>query len=272
MKPMLAYTIEDIDKLKFPLMASPKLDGIRCRIMGSQAWTRKDKLIPNRFIQAALSGRPWLNGLDGELIVGSPTGKDTFSRSQSGVMSHEGEPDFTFYVFDDFSIAGKFWERLDSASTRLEGCPQAQLVPHHRVANLVRLESLEARFLSQGYEGLMVRDPDGPYKEGRSTAREGFLGKLKRFRDAEARIIGFEELISEDEDKRGLVGALLAEGLNGEFKGVKFNIGTGFTEDLRRTIWETRALWFGRVVKYKYFPVGVVNAPRHPVFLGLRED
>lgn len=290
MKPMLAYTIEDISKLRMPAMVSPKLDGIRCMIIGSQALTRKGKPIPNKYIQSLLSGRPWLNGLDGELIVGEPTGRDTFSRAQSGVMSHDGEPDFTFYVFDDFSINAKFWERLESAGERLRGCPHARGVPHFQVGNLARLESLERQFLSLGYEGAMVRDPDGPYKNGRSTGREGYLGKLKRFKDAEARIIGFEELIGFSEDDyeeidgetfkkegaiarpQGRLGALLAEGLNGEFKGVKFNIGTGFDAVLRQNIWDNRPLWFGSVVKYKYFPVGVVNAPRHPVYLGIRED
>jgi len=39
-KPMLAATIEDIHQIKFGVMASPKLDGIRCLIINNKAVSR----------------------------------------------------------------------------------------------------------------------------------------------------------------------------------------------------------------------------------------
>jgi DNA ligase-1 len=49
--------------------------------------------------------------------------------------------------------------------------------------------------------------------------------------------------------------------------GVEFNIGTGFTAEDR-----AKKDWVGLIVKYKFFPIGVKDKPRHPVYLGLRPE
>ena len=112
---------------------------------------------------------------------------------------------------------------------------------------------------------------------------EGYLLKLKRFEDAEAVVIGFEErmhngneaTVSElgrtkrsshkaNKSGRGDLGALVCR----TPEGIEFNIGTGFTDSDRQRIWDSRDQFLGRNAKYKFFPVGVKEAPRHPVFLG----
>jgi DNA ligase-1 len=50
-----------------------------------------------------------------------------------------------------------------------------------------------------------------------------------------------------------------------------FNIGSGMDHTLRKQIWDNRDKYIGKIVKYKYLPVGTIDAPRHPVFLGLRD-
>ena len=133
----------------------------------------------------------------------------------------------------------------------------------------------------------MLRHPDGPYKHGRSTAKEGWLLKVKRFEDSEARIIGFSELMhNANEAKRNelghlersshkankvgkqMLGALTVQDLKTK---VEFDIGTGFTEDQRRLLWATGDNLLGKVVKYKSQPTGVKEKPRFPVFLGFRD-
>lgn len=51
--------------------------------------------------------------------------------------------------------------------------------------------------------------------------------------------------------------------------GVKFQIGSGFTEQERIELWSAPPI--DRVVRYKFFEVGVKDAPRHPVFTGFRD-
>ena len=75
MKPMLAAKT-DGKGLSYPLLASPKLDEVRALIINGVVMSRSFKPIPNAHVQE-LFGRPEYNGLDGELIVGSPTDQAT---------------------------------------------------------------------------------------------------------------------------------------------------------------------------------------------------
>src|SRR4051812_33650187 len=93
-KPLLASAVENLDDIKFPVIASPKLDGIRCLKIDGKVVSRNFKPIPNRYIREALE-YILPNGADGEIIVGK-----TFQDVSSGVMSHDGEPEFIYHMFD----------------------------------------------------------------------------------------------------------------------------------------------------------------------------
>ncbi len=85
-EPMLSGTVDDVTSLRYPLLASPKLDGIRATVQGGVVLSRNLKPIRNAHTQA-LFGRKEYEGLDGELIVGPPHAPDCFLRTSSGVMS-----------------------------------------------------------------------------------------------------------------------------------------------------------------------------------------
>jgi DNA ligase-1 len=287
---MLAATITDTSSLKYPLIVSPKLDGIRAMVQGGQLVSRNLKPIPNRFT-SGLFGVTECEGLDGELIVGDPTDKDCFNTTSSGVMSRDGEPNVCFHIFDVFMPHAGFQERYECVLSSFASRNRSfKVVPHTLCANEKALRAAETEFLKQGYEGLMVRSLDGQYKQGRSTAKQGWLLKLKQFVDAEAVIIGIEEQLhngntaiknalgnlERSSKKEGMVGkntmgALKVHGINGTFKGVEFSIGTGFDASQRDDIWGDKDL-VGKTVTYKYFPIGCVDAPRFPVFRGFRYD
>jgi len=289
MKPMLAVNCDGY--IDYPAYASPKLDGIRCVIKDGVALSRSLKPIPNKFIQEWVRDNGFLNGLDGELIVGNPCDKNVMQTTTSGVMSRDGTPDFTYHVFDYWSIPSEKWEdRLnDILSAQVHGSlpDRCEVVPQVLVHDEEELLAYEKEVLAQGYEGVMLRSVDGLYKYGRSTLKEGYLLKLKRFTDGEAEVIGVEELqhnhnqarVGElgqtvrSSEKAGMVGgntlgALVVKDLE---TGVTFNIGTGFTAALREELWAKRESLVGQIVKYKHFPTGVVEAPRFPVFLGFRD-
>lgn len=285
--PMLAGKL-DLEAARFPAVVSPKLDGIRCLISNGTVLSRKLKPIPNAHIQKVL-GRVEFNGLDGELIVGSPTAHDCYSASYSGIMSQDGVPDFTFYVFDKFDAPGGFIARYREASAIARDVGGSVVAHTHCfVSDMAALLGLEEAWLNEGYEGVMVRHPEGPYKQGRSTTREGFLLKLKRFVDAEAMIVGFEELMHNANEatldalnntvrsshKEGLVpgdtlGALYVRDVVTD---VEFRLGTGFSAAQRQTIWQQRSELVGALVKYKHFEVGRKDKPRFPTFIGFRAN
>lgn len=282
-KPMLAGKA-DLDNIKFPVMASPKLDGVRVIVYDGVVYSRNFKRIPNDYVQA-LFGRKECHGFDGELIVGDVTSDTVFQATTSGVMTGAGKPDVTLYVFDYTGSIHHFSSRHSELKKCARKLKHVKVVPHVWIENLEELTAYEEECVAQGYEGIMIRDPQGKYKHGRSTTREGGLLKIKRFEDDEAVVIGVEELmtnLNEQEldnlghkvrssKKEGLVpagklGALIVKHKAfGEFK-----IGSGFTEDARIKLWRERDELKGRLAKFKYQPSGVKDKPRFPVFLGFR--
>lgn len=284
-RPMLAATIENISQLKFPLLATPKLDGIRAFMRNGCLLSRTAKLIPNVYIRKTLEAiLP--NGMDGELMVG-----DSWSACTSGIMSREGKPDFTYYIFDWYSPTFTYQERMNNLQM-MRSLPNVKHLLPLTLNNLEELEHYEEKCLEAGYEGVILRSPTGPYKFGRSTMKEQYLMKLKRFKDAEAIVIGVEELerntnpattnelgltqrSSHQSGKvgAGMLGKLVVRGTTGEFKDVEFSIGSGFTEEQRREYWKlVMVRCMGRTCKFKYFPIGCKDKPRHPIFLGWRKD
>jgi DNA ligase-1 len=202
-------------------------------------------------------------------------------------MSVDGEPDVTFHVFDDCHESGGFERRLHTATRRTKGQRAVVAVKHQVVEEEVDLLNYEEDYLEQGYEGVMLRHPDGPYKHGRSTLKESWLLKLKRFSDSEAGVVGFQELMhNANEAKENELGkkershhkaGLVGRGVLGAFTvqdlktGVEFDIGTGFTQADREIYWAMRKDLVGAIVKYKFFPTGSKEKPRFPVFTGFRD-
>ena len=284
-KPMLAAPVE-LDKLRYPVLASPKLDGVRAIVKGGVVLSRSLKPIPNEFTQSLFSK---LEHLDGELIVGSPTSKTCYTDTVSGVMRVSGQPDVTFWVFDHIEAASATYEARRRVADKAIGKaanPFVMHLQHEEICNHGALLEYELEMLGRGFEGLILRDPHGHYKFGRSTMKEGLLLKLKRFVDAEFEIIGFEERqhngneattnelgrtkrSSHKENKtgRGDLGALVLRHPNGSF-----NCGTGFDDALRAEIWANQSKYLGRHAKIKHFEIGAKDAPRHPVFLGFRSE
>jgi DNA ligase-1 len=285
---MLAVAAENLEKIVFPVLCSPKLDGIRALKVGGKLVSRTFKPIPNEFIRTMIE-HTLPDGVDGELLVGS-----TFHESSSGVMSQEGQPDFKYAMFDYISgeLSKPFSKRFSDLKLMLEASAllgkHFSIVDHALVSSVSELIKLEQQMVDKGYEGLMIRSLSGPYKCGRSTAKEGYLLKLKRFEDSEAVILDYEEqLHNTNEAKKdafgkierstakdgmvpkGVLGTLIVKDVN---SGIEFKIGTGFDDEQRVKLWKERSSLPGRLVKYKYQPSGIKEAPRFPTFLGLRHN
>lgn len=280
-KPMLADAV-DLKILHYPVVISPKLDGVRATFINGVLRTRSLKPLPNRAIQQIRCDMP----LDGELVVGAPNGKSVFRDTMKVVSAFDAPiDDLKFHVFD-LVDGSSFASRLSIATRAAENHDFMIPVPHGLVQNESDLLKAEEVYLEEGYEGLMLRDPIGLYKFGRSTAREGGLLKMKRKLQSEATVIGFEEQMHNANEAKvdnlgytersshqanmiptGVLGALVVKDVKTE---VSFNIGTGFTADDRAGIWKQRDTLLYKMLTYEYLPIGVKDKPRHPVFLGWR--
>lgn len=295
-KPMLSGKApEDLSALRYPLLASPKLDGIRCVIRDGRALSRKLKPIPNDYIRAKLEAT-LPEGMDGELLLRDWTAP--FKEVSSAVMSKAGEPDFTYGAFDLLPAEGPavpFARRYSALEwvvgerTR-HGADWLLRVRHFEIEDANELQHFLQDCLEHGFEGVMVRDMQGPYKFGRSTVREGYLLKVKNFDDEEAEVIGWEPLRKNENEletdelghakrstaKDGLVELPLLGALHCRFDdGAEFSVGTGFTEADRIAYYEMAqgsGPWPRAKIKHQPDPGGRQpgQAPRFPVFLGFR--
>jgi DNA ligase-1 len=247
--------------------------------------------IPNLFIRSILDN-PVFNDLDGELLVGNSAPGATFSQCTDGIMREDGEPNFAFWVFDYFKYPElPYSERILGVSAEAQRAAPGRvkfLWPQTFFNSRMLRDYVEAQ-IEQGFEGVMVRKPDGPYKYGRATFKEGFLTKVKPFEDAEATVIGFEEAMTNNNaattnalgrterssHKANLVGKDTLGALvcmnDILWPGQTFNIGTGFTDADRTHIWARRPAYLNRNVKFKYQKIGTQDKPRIPSFIGFRD-
>ena len=281
-KPMLAdnksiHTAFEL--LRFPVYGSPKIDGVRATVRDGVVYARSGDPIRNRLVQEKFRHLSWF---DGELTIGDITAQD-LCRKTSGIVNSIEKPidGISFNVFDHVRYA------LDPFETRLARIngKDISIVPQVLLHNLAEVERYEDEMLALGFEGVMLRNIDAPYKHGRATLREGFLMKLKRFTDAEFKVIGFVERQHNGNAKtqdafgrskrssakanksgRGDLGAIVVEGPCGPFQ-----CGSGWSDAERAEIWSNQDSYMGRLAKIKYFAKGMKDAPRHPSFIAWRD-
>lgn len=285
-EPMSASSISDFAELNnYPYIVSAKLDGIRCIKWKGELYARSLKLIPNKLVQEKFADVP--DGADGELIISDWVDRDVFSKTQSIVSSQKDPDSIQFVIFDDWSRPEVPYETRYYDFLELDENEYTRPVPAINALSLSDVENVEKLFVSAGYEGIMLRRPYGLYKYGRSTSKQEYLIKYKRFYDMEVKIVGFNEKISNQNEakknetghterssaKAGMVPAgTLGSLVCSDSSGNEFGCGTGFNDALRQEIWDNREKYLGAYIKVKYQEITKDNVPRFPVFLAFREE
>lgn len=255
--------------ITYPLMGSVKFDGIRAFTTPQGLKSRERKLIRNHYIQSCLAGLD--NNIDGELIAIDANGNDLpYRDTSSAVMSYEGEPKFRYRVFDYFNIPRDPYRiRYGHLELAVATNPFVEVVEQHYLAAPNLLALFLEHQLSKGREGVMIRDPNAPYKFGRSTMNEFFLVKVKPRETDVATIIGAKEMmentneatvsdngyIKRSKAAEGMVpkntlGALtVTHKTFGEFE---IGGGTYLTAIRRKLLWDNRQHLPGLQVRFTY--------------------
>jgi len=281
-----------VDDLKIGRIyyVQPKLDGIRLLIDPVDGiFTRSGKRIPSAWLESQLWNTylrsPW-NGvaLDGEIMLWNSTTQwwDPFNTIQSVVMS-KTEPNgdyaqaWRFMIFDTPIERTSFVVRWDELTRRCEVGFENRLKLVDTIrAGKFRAEEIARGFVDRGYEGAVIRDGMGWYKHGRATYASGLIYKYVDWIRDEAEIVSFQELETNLDtsctrvDNRvpmNTLGALIVR----HPKFGRFNIGTGFSEMMRRDLWARRMWLLGSMVTFKYRPGHIKDAPCPAVFVGIRE-
>lgn len=289
-------TPADLAKIKFPVLCSFKLDGIRgTTTQTSKVQTRSGKAIPNRFISKSLVHLP--SGLDHELIVGDPTHPNCYNITQSAVMSEDGEPDFRAYVFDvvphcfsGMHMFTGFESRLNELHSLLRylADPRLVFVQHTICYTPGDVEAFMAFAVDSGYEGICGRSLSGFYKFGRSGLKDEILWRIKQESESECEILevhplqinnndtqftplGYKTRSSHAENQIPIdsVGSFTVRDIHTR-KVFEVGIFKGITSDVRDQWWVQREDLLGMVFKYRFHDYGIKDLPRSARFIGWR--
>jgi DNA ligase-1 len=308
MKPMLASDWDE-SKLRFPLIAQPKIDGVRALNMLGTLTGRSLKQFKNRHITSLFSHSA-LIGLDGELAAERDTHPDLCRLTTSATGTIEGQPFVLWWLFDYVTVETKnfsYHERLLRLFERVAviGHEAPRLAAHLRVIpssvarNIEELEEFDSRWLELGYEGTIIRAMDRPHKQGRSTPTEGGLLRIKRFVDFEFTV---HEIIEGDENQNeaqvnelghtfrsshqenkvpnGMIGAMLGRTTSVVMDshkvlfeaGQEVRVGAGcLSHDQRKYYFQNQAEFKALTHKGKFFPKGIKDKPRFPTWQAFRQ-
>lgn len=312
-KPMLACDWYN-DKIKFPCIVQPKIDGVRSINRAGKCFGRSLKPHENRYI-TELYSKPEYAGFDGEKINADlgATHPDLCRITSGDLRRIEGEPNIAWYLFDyvteetknlgyvqRMEILRAFITKLEKIS--LPNDPIFGIVESTLVETMQDLLELEERYLDQGYEGIIIRDPNAPYKYGRCG--KTFMGcwRVKRFieeeilvdkinegmhnaNEAKTNELGRTERSSHQENMQpnGLLGNMegttlkdILDPQSGKLlipKGERVTVSPGeMDHKMRKFYWDNPSEIAGHIIKFKMFPKGVKDKPRFPTYVSHRNS
>lgn len=308
MKPMRATDV-DPDKLKFPLMAFPKIDGVRALVIDDKLVARSGKPFKNK-LNSDYYSLAEFNGFDGEMVVDRVSGDGICNETTSALTTIKGVVPTRFCLFDhvvDGTKERPYIKRYEWLCERVKQLTfeypdllgKLWVIPYQMVYNADELEAYKDSTISQGYEGVILRDPDAPYKYGTSTAKEGYYLRIKEFMDAEILVTGILEGSENTNEMtrspmgkaersthkdnmipNGMVGTIQGKLLDDVRYGGKVILTKGqhvevspgkLSHNERKAYFEDQSLIVGKIVRFQFFPVGVKDKPRFPTFQTFRD-
>ena len=277
-KPMLAHKF-DINRVDYEqpegYYIQPKLDGVRCLFTANGAYSRNNKkFMTLKHIEMAL--KPFFEQqpnvvLDGELY--NHKLKNDFEKIISLVRKQKPTEEdkrnaqhlIQFHVYDYYfmdSQSENYKTRMNNLVCSDIYNTSIRYVPAYKVRNHDDALYYHANeFLSNGYEGSILRDGSALYKHGRSYG----LMKFKDFSDAEATIVGYE--IGQGK-RTGTLGKFLMM----DDEGNKFGCppGKGYNyKDLKNMLINIQD-YIGQRATFTYFQRTNAGSYRHPLFKTIR--
>jgi len=264
-------TEDAIDKITYPKIVMPKYDGIRVITSatargGTKLLSRNGLDIPNFWLGKQSVNLP--TGLEGEIVC-FKDGVPDFKYTTSCVKSIGKYKDFEYkiYLFDLYGDNRKFTDRL-SAINKLPSYPNMQLADWYMVHGKSQLLEMEDKFVSLGYEGIVIKDPNGKYKHGRCTFKSQTYMSMKRKSTEQAVIVGYKCLTKKTGESMDTLGSLFVV----SDTGVEFSVGSGLDDSIRSDLWDVQDTLIGKKIEFSYQKTdrmlrGEEKTVRFPVFL-----
>ena len=228
---------------------SEKLDGIRAYWNGKNLISRGGKIIhaPKWFTENYPSFE-----IDGELWTKRGDFENISSIVRDKIPAKEWE-EIRHYIFEVPNTQGGLFERLQRLKPYVG--KNIRIVKQIPIRDKTHLKLFLEEIEEKGGEGLVVRDPNAPYINKRTSKAL----KVKTFQDAECKVIGYTKGKGKYKDVIGAIQCQLDDG-------TRFKIGTGLSDRLR-----INPPKIGEMITFKYQNFTKYGMPRFPVFLRVRE-
>ena len=217
--------------------------------------------------------------LDGEILIADRTrftSKDQYKETMKITRKDGDKHGIKMYVFDIMTAKSFKTQHNDMSYSLRRACLDIMFESHdfeyfellpilYRGTDTSEITKWLNYNTEHGEEGIMINICEAPYEFKRTNN----LLKCKKFKDTEAKIIGFEEGTNK---LVGSLGAFICEYKNNIVK-----VGSGILEEQRKEFWVNRDSLLGRYITIKYFEETIdsktkLPSLRFPTFLRIRED
>lgn len=274
-KPMLATDFGKIKKPDYPYIAQAKFNGVRCQMFLNADGTDVDSLSregksyngPTTLIRQQLL--PILQQypdivLDGEMYAhGETLGKTSGSmRKQEFIPERHGHYEYRVYdlSIEDTTQRDRLSQLMDFFAKHGEELTKVIPVEMTWVNNVDEVKSLHDAYVNEGFEGLILRHPEGLYGFG---TRSRQLIKYKNFIEEEFVI---RDYIIGERGTEDMVFVCWSDLAQDTFK-VK-PIGT---REVKEDFCENFAEIVGKKLTVRYFELTDKNKPHHGTGVAIRD-
>lgn len=269
------------------MLVQPKLDGQRCWVKWENTEEGFFKAVPTLISSQGnvIEGVPHINIAlrklsnligqltmwDGELYVHKMPFESIVSRTKRLINNlHEDYLSIQFHIFD-YKSTGSNAERAmnidralslwaDQSDTDIRYCLQPVETKKSSREEISHYMDL---FISQGYEGIIVRNPAVPYVERRPFTILKWKPSLTDY----YKIIRVGEAISEEGQPLGLIGWLECKDRYGNT--FRVGSGLGLNNDKKKQLWTDREMLIGQWACVKYQNLTKCGVPRFGKFTSI---
>lgn len=256
--PMLAKPYEkEAHKIDWTdAYVQPKLDGMRCLDTLGGKLSRKNTPIDTMDHIVVVRPPEETIAVDGELYAHGLS----FQENMKLIKKLRPESkEVKLHVYDIVAKKLPFKDRYSYLKAIVINSVNLELVPTKKVESEEELKVAHAEFLSQGYEGTMLRwGKDGYKVNGRSSN----LLKYKDFLDLSAEVV--DVVPSDKNPSQGVVHCI--------YKGQTFGCGMKFSHAEREEILTKKSDYIGKTAELRFFEFTDGGIPRFPVCVGFRLD
>ena len=264
--PMLAHDYNKRGKsIQFPCFVQRKFDGTRCVGMpGKGLFSRNRKSYPHlNHIVAEINKLPPTIILDGELYSDTLTFQEIVGLVKRETLKkgdEEKQLQIKFYVYDlinDMPYEQRY-ANLQILFKRYK-FKYLELVKTENCESEEKMKELHAQYVSENFEGIMLRNKQGAYKNARSCD----LQKFKEFFDDEYEVIGYEEGKGLEE------GCVIWTCKTPE--GKTFSCRPRGTREERMELYDNGDDYIGKMLTVRFQELTTDRVPRFPVGISFRD-